>query len=119
MTCTIGIGELYFTPGTNSSSLLVSITIINLQESDKLSDEDLYRSLAEMKKSLTAFSRKTKCIPGSLTVDISAPNDNMSCCLTSSLWEIDPFPDKRTKRPTREIEEFPQREVYSPCTTYK
>ena len=72
-----------------------------------------------MKKSLAAFTRKTKSIPGNLKVDISAPDDNISCCLTSNLWEIDPFPDKRSKRPTREIEEFPPREVYSPYTTYK
>ena len=72
-----------------------------------------------MKKSLAAFTRKTKSIPGNLKVDISAPDDNLSCCLTSNLWEIDPFPDKRSRRPTREIEEFPPKEVYSPYTTYK
>ena len=97
------------------------IRLINpiIQESDKLSDEDLYRSLAEMKKSLAAFNRKTKSVPGNLKVDISSPDENMSCCLTSNLWEIDPFPDKRSRRPTREIEEFPTKEVYSPYTTYK
>ena len=96
------------------------IRLINpIQESDKLSDEDLYRSLSEMKKSLAAFNRRTKSIPGNLKVDISSPDENMSCCLTSNLWEIDPFPDKRSRRPTREIEEFPTREVYSPYTTYK
>ena len=90
-----------------------------LQESDKLSDDDLLRSLAEMKKSSAVFSRKTKSIPGNLKVDISAPHENIPCCLTSNLWEVDPFPDNRTRRPTREIEEFPPREVYSPYTTYK
>ena len=39
--------------------------------------------------------------------------------MTSNLWEIEPFPDSRTRRPTREVEEFPPREVYTPYTTYK
>jgi hypothetical protein len=39
--------------------------------------------------------------------------------MTSNLWEIEPFPDNRTRRPTREVEEFPPREVYNPYTTYK
>ena len=54
-----------------------------------------------------------------IQVDISAPLENMPCCMTSNLWEIEPFPDNRTRRPTREVEEFPPREVYNPYTTYK
>ena len=72
-----------------------------------------------MKKSTAVFSRRFKSIPGNLKLDISAPYDNMPCCLTSNLWEVEPFPDNRSRRPTREIEEFPPIEVHSPMTTYK
>ena len=58
------------------------------QESDKLTDEDLFRFLVEMKKPTAVLSRKFKSIPGNLKVDISAPVENMHCCLTSSLWEV-------------------------------
>ncbi len=75
--------------------------------------------LSEMKKSSASMNRKFRSIPGNLKVDISAPGDNMPCCLTSNLWEIDPFPDNRSRRPTREIEEFPPMDVYAPHTTYK
>jgi len=92
---------------------------VHLQEGDKLRDDDLFRFLGEMRKSSAVFSRKFKSIPGNLKVDISAPFENMPCCLTSNLWEIDPFPDNRSRRPTREIEEFPPKEVYTPFTTYK
>ena len=54
-----------------------------------------------------------------MKVDISAPMENMACCMTSNLWEIEPFPDNRTRRPTREVEEFPPKEVYSPYSIYK
>ena len=84
-----------------------------------MSDEDLFRFLGEMKKSTAVFSRRFKSIPGNLKLDISAPYNNMPCCLTSNLWEVEPFPDNRSRRPTREIEEFPPMEVYSPLTTYK
>lgn len=33
--------------------------------------------------------------------------------------QVDPFPDNKTRRPTREIEEFPPQPVYHPATTYK
>ena len=84
-----------------------------------MGDGDLFRLLTEMRKSLKAFIRKVKVIPGHLKVDISAPHENIPCCLTSNLWEVQPFPDNRNTRPVREIEEFPPREVYHQNTTYK
>ena len=103
----------------NFRPVTLTVNVFFKQESDKLSDEDLFRFLGEMKKSSAAFSRKFKSIPGNLKVDISSPFESMPCCLTSNLWELEPFPDNRSRRPTREIEEFPPREVYSPLTTYK
>lgn len=91
---------------------------VRMQESDKLSEEDLFHSLGEMKKS-SAFSQKFKSIPGTLKLDISAPPDDLPCCYTSNLYEVEPFPDNSSRRPTREVEEFPPMEVYSPLTTYK
>lgn len=103
----------------NFRPVTLTVNVFFKQESDKLLDEDLFRFLGEMKKQSAMLSRKFKNIPGNLKVDISAPYENMPCCLTSNLWEVEPFPDNRSRRPTREVEEFPPREVYTPCTTYK
>ena len=84
-----------------------------------MNDENLFRYLSEIKKANAVFSKRFKTIHGALKVDISAPYENMPCVLTSNLWEVDPFPDNRSRRPTREIEEFPPLEVHSPFTTYK
>jgi hypothetical protein len=87
------------------------------QEGEKLKDEDLYRFLLDLKR-LTSTLKRLKCIPGTLKIDISQPGENQSSCLTSSLLQVTPYPDPHA-RPTREIEEFPSKEVFVPWTVYK
>ena len=53
-----------------------------------------------------------------LKLDISPPYASLPCCLTSNLWQVEPYTDMN-RRPTREIEEFPSRPVYSPNIVYK
>ena len=84
------------------------------------------------------IARKFKIIPGHLKMDIQPPYEGIPCCLTPNLFEVtthlclsvcllihlfavqvEPFPDSRNRRPIREIEEFPSREVYTPYTTFK
>lgn len=58
------------------------------QEGDKLTDEDLYRFLGEMRRPAAAINRKFKIIPGHLKMDIQQPAENLPCSLTSNLFEV-------------------------------
>ncbi|XP_063962450.1 dedicator of cytokinesis protein 7-like isoform X1 [Lytechinus pictus] len=97
----------------------VTITVSSFfkQEGDKLSDVDLYKFLADLKRPTTVLKR-LKCIRGSLKLDISPVTDHPAYCLTPDLYQVKPFPDNRT-RPTKEIQEFPAREVYVPHSVYR
>jgi hypothetical protein len=53
----------------------ISINAFFKQESEKLSDEDLYRCLNELKKS-TGLMKKLKCVPGSLKMEFSPLSDD-------------------------------------------
>uniref|UniRef100_A0A8C5C768 Dedicator of cytokinesis 7 n=1 Tax=Gadus morhua TaxID=8049 RepID=A0A8C5C768_GADMO len=53
-----------------------------------------------------------------LKLDISPAPENPHYCLTPDLQQVKPYPDSRV-RPTREILEFPARDVYVPNTTYR
>ncbi|CAH2294063.1 dedicator of cytokinesis 8 isoform X1 [Pelobates cultripes] len=86
------------------------------QEGDRLSDEDLFKHLADYKRS--ALQRRVKSISGVLKLEISPVSDGLSGCLTPELLPIKPFPEGRT-RPIKEILEFPIKEVYVPHTTYR
>ncbi|MEJ1282732.1 hypothetical protein NN561_013694 [Cricetulus griseus] len=53
-----------------------------------------------------------------LKIDISPAPENPHYCLTPELLQVKLYPDSRV-RPTREILEFPARDVYVPNTTYR
>lgn len=114
-----------------------------MQETDKLSDDDLYKFLADLKrpsstvkklkcipgKSVTQFFSKfvwnifvttLSCIayPGQLKLDVSPCPEDLKYCLTPELYKIDPYPDDKG-RPIKEVVEFAPREVYEPFTTYR
>lgn len=57
-------------------------------------------------------------ITAQLKLDISPAPENPHYCLTPDLLQVKPYPDSRV-RPTREILEFPARDVYVPNTTYR
>uniref|UniRef100_A0A672J8Z7 Dedicator of cytokinesis 7 n=1 Tax=Salarias fasciatus TaxID=181472 RepID=A0A672J8Z7_SALFA len=114
------------TSGDESCSLTgfrpATLTITNFfkQEGDRLSDEDLYKFLADMRRPSSVL-RRLRPITGtniSLKLDISPAPENPHYCLTPDLLQVKPYPDSRV-RPTREILEFPARDVYVPNTTYR
>eukprot|EP00118_Oscarella_pearsei_P025448 m.308201 g.308201 ORF g.308201 m.308201 type:complete len:2149 (+) comp43549_c0_seq1:30-6476(+) len=97
----------------------VTLTVSSFfkQEGEKLKDEDLYKFLLDLRKP-TSVLKRLKCMAGILKIDISMPRDDQACCLTPSLLQVKPYPDSQA-RPTREIQEYPAKEVFSPWTTYK
>ncbi|XP_064187973.1 dedicator of cytokinesis protein 7 isoform X19 [Anguilla rostrata] len=111
------------TSGDESCSLTsfrpATLTVTNFfkQEGDRLSDEDLYKFLADMRRPSSVL-RRLRPITAQLKIDISPAPENPHYCLTPELLQVKPYPDSRV-RPTREILEFPARDVYVPNTTYR
>ncbi|XP_071985079.1 dedicator of cytokinesis protein 7 isoform X15 [Engystomops pustulosus] len=102
-----------------SSFRPATLTVTNFfkQEGDRLSDEDLYKFLADMRRPSSVL-RRLRPITAQLKIDISPAPENPNYCLTPELLQVKPYPDSRV-RPTREILEFPARDVYVPNTTYR
>ncbi|XP_068095454.1 dedicator of cytokinesis protein 7 isoform X15 [Hyperolius riggenbachi] len=96
-----------------------TLTVTNFfkQEGDRLSDEDLYKFLADMRRPSSVL-RRLRPITAQLKLDISPAPENPNYCLTPELLQVKPYPDSRV-RPTRDILEFPARDVYVPNTTYR
>uniref|UniRef100_A0A8D2LI61 Dedicator of cytokinesis 6 n=1 Tax=Varanus komodoensis TaxID=61221 RepID=A0A8D2LI61_VARKO len=92
-----------------------TLTVTNFfkQEGDRLSDEDLYKFLADMRRPSSVLRRLPQ-----LKIDISPVPESPLYCLSPELLHVHPYPDLRV-RPTKEILEFPVREVYTPHTTYR
>uniref|UniRef100_A0A8C5UJ88 Dedicator of cytokinesis 7 n=1 Tax=Malurus cyaneus samueli TaxID=2593467 RepID=A0A8C5UJ88_9PASS len=101
-----------------SSFRPATLTVTNFfkQEGDRLSDEDLYKFLADMRRPSSVLRPPL----GSKirVLDISPAPENPHYCLTPELLQVKLYPDSRV-RPTREILEFPARDVYVPNTTYR
>ncbi|XP_064604400.1 dedicator of cytokinesis protein 7-like isoform X2 [Liolophura sinensis] len=97
----------------------VTLTVSSFfkQEGDRLSDEDLYKFLADLRRP-SSILKRLKCIPGTLKLDISPCPDDAKYCLSPELFKVDPYPDDKC-RPTREILEFPPKEVFVPYSTYR
>ncbi|KAG5883156.1 hypothetical protein JTB14_033407 [Gonioctena quinquepunctata] len=87
------------------------------QESDKLKDEDLYKSLQELKRP-TLILKKLKCIPATLKLEISPCPPELKNCLTTELAKLHPYPDEKS-RPIKELLEFPVKEILVPQYTYR
>uniref|UniRef100_A0A670ZWL9 Dedicator of cytokinesis protein 7 n=1 Tax=Pseudonaja textilis TaxID=8673 RepID=A0A670ZWL9_PSETE len=102
---------------TNFRPATLTVTNFFKQEGDRLSDEDLYKFLADMKRPSSVL-RRLRPITGILKIDISPAPENPHYCLTPELLQVKLYPDSRV-RPTREILEFPARDVYIPNTTYR
>uniref|UniRef100_A0A8C4YQU8 Dedicator of cytokinesis 7 n=1 Tax=Gopherus evgoodei TaxID=1825980 RepID=A0A8C4YQU8_9SAUR len=118
----IGTGERT-TSGDETCNLTsfrpATLTVTNFfkQEGDRLSDEDLYKFLADMRRPSSVL-RRLRPITAQLKIDISPAPENPHYCLTPELLQVKLYPDSRV-RPTREILEFPARDVYIPNTTYR
>nr|CAB3239426.1 dedicator of cytokinesis protein 7 [Phallusia mammillata] len=102
-----------------SSFKPVTLTVSSFfkQEGERLKDEDLYKFLIDLKRPSNILKR-LKCIPGKMKIDVSPAPANFPYCITPDLYRVKPYPDQRG-RPTREVQEFPAREVTIPNTTYR
>ncbi|XP_060519679.1 dedicator of cytokinesis protein 7 isoform X2 [Cylas formicarius] len=87
------------------------------QESDKLRDDDLYKCLQELKRP-TLVLKKLKCIPAVFKLEISPCPAEYRNCLTPELVKLHPYADDKG-RPTKELLEFPIRDVLVPHYTYR
>ncbi|XP_035472282.2 dedicator of cytokinesis protein 7 isoform X3 [Scophthalmus maximus] len=96
-----------------------TLTVTNFfkQEGDRLSDEDLYKYLADMRRPSSVL-RRLRPVTAQLKIDISPAPDLPHYCLSPELLHVKPYPDLRV-RPTKEVQEFPARYVYTPHTTYR
>ncbi|KAJ6669596.1 hypothetical protein lerEdw1_000145 [Lerista edwardsae] len=105
-------------PGTSTfKTTTMTVNTFFKQEGDRLSDEDLFKFLADYKRS-SSLQRRVKSIPGLLKLEISPASEALTCCLSPELLQVKPFPEQRS-RPHKEILEFPVREVYVPHTVYR
>uniref|UniRef100_A0A8D2NF67 Dedicator of cytokinesis 8 n=1 Tax=Zonotrichia albicollis TaxID=44394 RepID=A0A8D2NF67_ZONAL len=104
-------------PASNFRAMPLNSNIFFKQEGDRLSDEDLFKFLADFKRS-SSLQRRIKTVPGSLRGEIAPAPENIGYCLTPELLPLKPFSENRN-RPHKEILEFPIREVYVPHTIYR
>uniref|UniRef100_A0A8D0FDU9 C2 DOCK-type domain-containing protein n=1 Tax=Strix occidentalis caurina TaxID=311401 RepID=A0A8D0FDU9_STROC len=104
-------------PVSNFKTISLTLSTFFKQEGDRLSDEDLFKFLADFKRS-SSLQRRIKTLPGTLKLEISPAPENLGYCLTAELLPVKPFPENRN-RPHKEILEFPIREVYVPHTIYR
>ncbi|XP_059617297.1 dedicator of cytokinesis protein 7 [Phlebotomus argentipes] len=97
----------------------IAITVSSFfkQESDKMKDEDLFKFLPELKRP-GAVTKKYKCIPGSIKLEISPCPEEVKCALTPELAKLDPYPDEKT-RPIKEILEYPALPIMQPHYFYR
>ncbi|XP_040842271.1 dedicator of cytokinesis protein 6 isoform X2 [Ochotona curzoniae] len=96
-----------------------TLTVTNFfkQEAERLSDEDLFKFLADMRRP-SSLLRRLRPVTAQLKIDISPAPENPPFCLSPELLHVKPYPDPRG-RPTKEILEFPAKEVYAPHTCYR
>ncbi|RZF36641.1 hypothetical protein LSTR_LSTR012320 [Laodelphax striatellus] len=97
----------------------VTLTVASFfkQESDKLRDEDLYKFLQDLKRPCSVL-KKLKNIPGTLKLDISPLTEDIKNCLTPELLPLCPVSDEKS-RPTKEVLEFPVKELLTPHYLYR
>uniref|UniRef100_A0A3P8S4G7 Dedicator of cytokinesis 8 n=1 Tax=Amphiprion percula TaxID=161767 RepID=A0A3P8S4G7_AMPPE len=95
----------------------ITISTIFKQEGDRLSDEDLLKFLAEIKKTSTP-QRRVKTISGCIKLDMSPVHDTPMACLSTELIPLIPVAEKNV-RPIKEVLEFPSSEVYVPHNIYR
>ncbi|XP_051052782.1 dedicator of cytokinesis protein 6 isoform X5 [Phodopus roborovskii] len=102
-----------------SSFRPATLTVTNFfkQEAERLSDEDLFKFLADMRRP-SSLMRRLRPVTAQLKIDISPAPENLHFCLSPELLHVKPYPDPRG-RPTKEVLEFPAREVYAPHTCYR
>ncbi|TNN70010.1 Dedicator of cytokinesis protein 6 [Liparis tanakae] len=80
-----------------------TLTVTNFfkQEGDRLSDEDLYKYLADMRRPSSVL-RRLRPVTAQLKIDISPAPDSPHYCLSPELLHVKPYPDLRV-RPTKDV----------------
>ncbi|XP_055884538.1 dedicator of cytokinesis protein 7-like isoform X6 [Biomphalaria glabrata] len=109
--------DSYSTSMDNFRPVTLTVSSFFKQEGVKLSDEDLYKFLADLKRPSSVLKR-VKCVPATLKLDICPCPEEPRYTLTPELLKVEPYPDDKG-RPTKEILEFPSREVFVPYTVYR
>uniref|UniRef100_A0A8C1C7L0 Dedicator of cytokinesis 8 n=1 Tax=Cyprinus carpio carpio TaxID=630221 RepID=A0A8C1C7L0_CYPCA len=94
---------------------LTTCTLIK-QEGERLSDEDLFKFLADIKRS--SGQRRVKIIPGFLRLEVSPVPETVPGCLSPELIPVKPVSEKNP-RAVKEVLEFPSSEVYVPHNIYR
>ncbi|CAG0881186.1 unnamed protein product [Cyprideis torosa] len=98
----------------------VTLTVSSFfkQETDKLRDDDILKFLADHKRPTSSIKR-LKSIPGTLQLDISPCPMEVKGCVNPELLKLKPYPPEEVGPPTKEILEFPSRELYLPHYQYR
>ncbi|XP_063042281.1 dedicator of cytokinesis protein 8 [Engraulis encrasicolus] len=94
----------------------ITINTLFKQEGDRLSDEDLFKVLADIKRA--SVQRRTKTIPGIIKLEVLPAPENMPGCLSPELIPVRPVPEKNP-RLIKEVLEFPSSDVYVPHCIYR
>uniref|UniRef100_A0A8C6PNT8 Dedicator of cytokinesis 8 n=1 Tax=Nothobranchius furzeri TaxID=105023 RepID=A0A8C6PNT8_NOTFU len=102
---------------SSSPFMQTDANLLQSQLGDRLSDEDLLKFLAEIKKTSTP-QRRIKTIPGCIKLDMSPVHDTPTGCLSTELIPLIPVAEKNI-RPVKEVLEFPSSEVYVPHNIYR
>ncbi|KAG5841269.1 hypothetical protein ANANG_G00197760 [Anguilla anguilla] len=95
----------------------ITISTFCKQEGDRLSDEDLFKFLADIKR-YSSLQRRIKTISGTIKLDLTPAPDVLPACLSSELIPVRPVAEKQM-RPVKEVLEFASREVYVPHSIYR
>ncbi|XP_035377777.1 dedicator of cytokinesis protein 8 isoform X2 [Electrophorus electricus] len=96
---------------------IITITNFFKQEGERLSDEDLFKVLADLKRT-SNIQRRVKTISGSVKLDVTPAPDTVAACLSPEIIPIKPVPEKIV-RPIKEVLEFPSSDVYVPHCIYR
>uniref|UniRef100_A0A8C1UYM4 Dedicator of cytokinesis 8 n=1 Tax=Cyprinus carpio TaxID=7962 RepID=A0A8C1UYM4_CYPCA len=94
----------------------LTVNCVCWQEGERLSDEDLFKFLADIKRS--SGQRRVKIIPGYLKLEVSPVPETVPGCLSPELIPVKPVSEKNP-RPVKEVLEFPSSEVYVPHNIYR
>uniref|UniRef100_A0AAR2KB88 Dedicator of cytokinesis 8 n=1 Tax=Pygocentrus nattereri TaxID=42514 RepID=A0AAR2KB88_PYGNA len=100
-----------------SGAKTISVTNFFKQEGERLSDEDLFKFLADSKRT-SNIQRRSKTITGCLKLEVTPSPETMMPCLSPELIPIKPASDKNV-RPIKEVLEFPASDVYVPHSIYR
>uniref|UniRef100_A0A5S6QDK1 Dedicator of cytokinesis protein 7 n=1 Tax=Trichuris muris TaxID=70415 RepID=A0A5S6QDK1_TRIMR len=100
--------------------LIVTVNNFFKQEEDRLTDEDIMKYLAEIRKPSSAIKR-LKCIGGTMRLDVSSCADEIDCFITPDLNILggESQPVGLRKASFKEVLEFPLRDTFAPNLHYR